>query len=159
MGSAVCAQSETYGWQERWDQYVNRTYSWKRVGAIVGETAFEDTFRLSKCGRPPFCFPHHLGGALARRTARNTMESGAAGLLHEDLRRTPSGLTGFRQRFAFAMTHAALAKDADGDWRPAYSRYIGTMSAVVVTTAWDGRPMTSERVFGHFGISAANYFQ
>lgn len=159
---AVWAQSsdtDSFQWQERWDHYLERTYSWKRVAVAGAESAFEPLFQLNKCGRPPYCVPHHFGGALVRRTARTTMELGAGALLREDLRRTPSGLTGFRRRAMFAMTHAVLAKGPDGDWRPAYSRYAGTLAAVAVSSAWDGRPLTAERLSRSFGFTVTSYFQ
>lgn len=87
------------------------------------------------------------------------MELGAGALLHEDIRRRPSNLTGFRERLKFALLHAALARGPDGEWQPAYSRFLGTFAADTVDSAWRGRPLTSERLFGRFGISTTTYFQ
>jgi len=144
---------------ERWDSYVSRTYDWKRIGTVAAETAFDQTFQLSKCGRPPYCLPHEIGGALTRRTARTTMELGAGALLGEDLRRRPSGLTGFRRRATWALLHAPLAIGPDGEWRPAYSRFAGSLGGVAVSTAWNGRPLTAERLGRGFGWTATSYFQ
>jgi hypothetical protein len=144
---------------ERWDSYVQKTFSWKKISSVAAETAFEQTFQLSKCGRPPFCFPHEIGGALTRRTARTTMELAAGALLHEDLRRRPSNLSGFRQRLSYALLHAPLATGPDGEWRPAYSRFAGTLGAVAVTSAWDGRPLTTGHLAKGFGFTATSYFQ
>jgi hypothetical protein len=146
-------------WQERWDNYVERTYSWKRIGVVAAETAFDQTFQIGKCGRPPYCFPHDFGGAVFRRTTRTSIELGAGALLREDIRRRPSGLTGFRERIVFALVHAPLARGPEGEWRPAYSRFIGAFGGVAVTSAWDGRPLTSSRLFGAFGWSVASCFQ
>lgn len=158
--TAVHAQGSGFAdMQDRWREYVHRTYDWKLVGAVAAESAFDQTLQLNKCGRPPYCFPHHIGNALARRTARTTIELGAGALLKEDLRRTPSGLTGVRQRIRFAVSHAPLARDSQGQWRPAYSRFIGTMGAVTVSRAWDGRPITAPRLFESFGWSATGYLQ
>ena len=145
--------------QERWDSYVERTFSWKRIASVTAETAFDQTFQLRKCGRPPYCFPHEIGGALTRRTARTTMELAAGALLHEDLRRRPSNLSGFRRRVSYALLHAPLARDRDGEWRPAYSRFAGTLGAVAVTTAWNGRPLTAEHLAKGVGFTATSYFQ
>jgi hypothetical protein len=145
--------------QERWDSYIEKTFSWKRIATVTAETAFDQTFQLRKCGRPPFCFPHEIGGALTRRTARTTMELAAGALLHEDLRRRPSNLPGFRRRLSYALLHAPLARDRDGDWRPAYSRFAGTLGAVAVTSAWEGRPLTAANLSEHFGLTATSYFQ
>jgi hypothetical protein len=145
--------------QERWDSYVQKTYNWKKLDVVVAETAFDQTFQLSKCGRPPYCFPHEIGGALTRRTARTTMELAAGALLNEDLRRRPSNLSGFRQRFSYALLHAPLAIGPDGEWRPAYSRFAGTVGAVVVSSAWDGRPLTAGRLSKSVGFTATSYFQ
>jgi hypothetical protein len=145
--------------QERWDSYVQKTYNWKKLGVVVAETAFDQTFQLSKCGRPPYCFPHEIGGALTRRTARTTMELAAGALLNEDLRRRRSNLSGFRQRLSYALLHAPLAIGPDGEWRPAYSRFAGTVGAVVVSSAWDGRPFTAGRLSKSVGFTATSYFQ
>jgi hypothetical protein len=144
---------------ERWDSYVQKTYSWKKIGVVAAETAFDQTFQFNKYGRPPHCFPHEIGGALTRRTARTTMELAAGALLNEDLRRRRSNLSGFRQRLSYALLHAPLAIGPDGEWRPAYSRFAGTASAVVVTSAWEGRPLTTARLSRDFGFTAASYFQ
>jgi hypothetical protein len=156
---ALPAQTTAPDWQERWGAYVQRTYNWRQIGMVAAETAVEQTFQLNKCGRPPYCFPHRIGGALARRTARTTIELGAGALLHEDIRRRPSGLTGFRRRAAFAILHAPLARGADGGWQPAYSRFVGTFGAAAVSSAWHGRPLSGPRLFESFGWSATTYFQ
>ena len=145
--------------RERWDSYLQSTYDWKQIGAVAAEAAFEQTFQLNKCRRPPYCFPHEVGGALARRTARTTIELGMGALLHEDLHRSPSGLPGFRRRFLYALSHAPLAKGRDGEWRPAYGRFAGTLGGVAVSSVWRGRPLTAPRLFEDFGWSATFYFQ
>jgi hypothetical protein len=144
---------------ERWDSYVQKTFSWKKIAAVTAETAFEQTFQLRKCGRPPYCFPHEIGGALTRRTARTTMELGAGALLHEDLRRRPSNLSGFGERLSYALLHAPLARGRDGVWEPAYSRFAGTLGAVTVTSVWDGRPLTAGHLSKAFAFTATSYFQ
>ena len=146
-------------WQERWGAYLQRTYNWKQISMVAAETALDQTFQLNKCGRPPYCFPHRIGGALARRTTRTTIELGAGALLHEDIRRRPSGLTGFRRRAVFAVLHAPLARGPDGGWRPAYSRFAGTFGGTAVSAAWHGRPLTAPRLFESFGWSTTAYFQ
>lgn len=162
-GSVAFAQTsdlaEPFVWQQRWDGYVDKTFSWKRIGGIAAESAFEQSFQFSKCGRPPYCFPHRFGGALARRTTRTTLELGVGAILHEDIRRQPSGLTTIRERAMFAITHAVLAKGPSGEWRPAYSRYAGTMGSIIVFSAWEGKPLTMGQVLPRFGWSASNYFQ
>ena len=150
---------EQFDWNTRWNNYVARTYDWKLIGAVAAETAFDQAFQLNKCGRPPYCFPHEFGGSLTRLTARNTIELGVGALLHEDLRRRPSGLSGFRQRLSYALLHVPLAKRRDGGWEAAYSRFAGTFGGVMVTSAWDGRPFSTPRVFEAFGWSMTSYFQ
>ncbi len=84
------------------------------------------------------------------------MEWGAGALLGEDIRRTPSGQTGFRRRFAYALIHAPLA---DGSWGPAYSRYAGSLGGAMVGSAWCGRPITAGRLSEQVGWSFTAYFQ
>lgn len=156
------AQSAPAGFtsvSERWDDYVERTYGWRMVSAVALEGALEQTIEFRKCGRPPYCFPHHIGGGLARRTARTTIEFGAGALFGEDLRRVPSGLTGFRRRAAFALLHAPLARGRDGKWGIAYSRFVGTMGAVAVTKSWEGRPITPGTMTRSVGWTVTSYFQ
>jgi hypothetical protein len=158
----LSAQTEAVGFpafQDRWNYYIERTYSWQKVASSAAESVFEQTFRLDKCGRPPYCIPRNFGGAMIRRTTRTTIELGAGALLHEDLRRRPSGLTGVRRRISFALTHAALAQGSDGNWGPAYGRYAGTVGAVTVSAAWRGRPLTVGNLAASAGWSASNYFQ
>ncbi len=156
---AQTPDANTLGWQDRWEHYVERTFSWQRIGMVAAETAFDQTFQLRKCGRPPYCFPHEFGRAVAARTARTTIELGAGALLRQDVRRKPSGLEGFRPRLMFALTHAVLAKGTNGEWRPAYSRFAGTLGGLAVCTAWDGKPMTAGHLGQAFGWSVTNYFQ
>ena len=153
------ADPQPLDWRERWDNYVDRTYNWRKITLVAAESAFDQTFNLRKCGRPPYCFPHHIGGSLVRRTTRTSIELVAGELFREDIRRRPSGLTGFRRRAVYALLHAPLARSADGEWRPAYSRFAGTLGGIAVWSAWDGRPMTTGRLATHFAWSATSYFQ
>jgi len=146
-------------WRERWDYYVQRTYTWQRLGMVALDTATEIPFNAAACRRPPYCFPHHLGGALARRTARTTMELGAGALLREDIRRRPSGLTGVVPRLRFALTHALLARGPDGNLRPAYSRFAGTLGGIAVSSTWNGRPLTTRAFAIGWGWEATSSFQ
>ena len=36
--------------RERWNSYLQGTYSWKRIGLVTAETAFDQTFRFDRCG-------------------------------------------------------------------------------------------------------------
>ncbi len=153
------AQTDVLDWDARWNNYVQRTFSWQRISIVAAETAFDQTFQLRRCGRPPYCFPDDFGASVFRRTARNTLELGAGELFRQDLRRRPSGLQGFHRRVAFALLHAPLARNGDGDWEPAYARYIGTLGGVAVTTAWRGRPLTGERLSREFGWAVTSYFE
>src|SRR6266498_2600093 len=141
FGAGVCAQTVDSGfsdWQERWDHYVERTYSWKNMGLLAADSLANQTLRLEKCTRKPYCLPHNVGGAFARRITRTSIELGAGALLREDIRRRPSGLTGFMPRAHFALTHALVARGRDGEWELAYSRFAGTFGAITVSTDWHG---------------------
>ncbi len=164
LAPAILAQTSTptadpIDWHWRWDNYVERTYGWQKVGYVIGETSFDQLFQLNKCGRPPYCFPHEISAALTRRTARTTIELGVGALLHEDIRRQPSGLPGFGKRLAYAFLHAPLAKGTDGEWRPAYSRFAGSLGGFIVSSELRGRPLTGSRFGEDIGWSAEAYFQ
>jgi hypothetical protein len=157
----VLAQSDAgfADWRERWDYYVHRTYTWQRLGLVALDTVAEMPFNAAACGRPPYCFPHHYGGAVFRRTTRTTLELAFGAALHEDARRRPSGLSGFGPRLRFALTHALLARGPDGAFRPAYSRFAGTLGGIAVYSAWDGRPITTRRVAIGFSWALTSSFQ
>src|SRR5262245_29178146 len=161
LASGLHAQTNVsaFDWNARWDNYLNRTYDWRKIGVVAVETAFDQSFQLRKCGRPPYCFPQDFGASMTRRTARNTIELGAGALFHQDLRRRPSGLHGIRRRAPYALLHAPLARGKDGEWEPAYARYAGTLGGVTVSSAWRGRPITSEQIFEGFGWATTSYIQ
>jgi hypothetical protein len=155
----VAPELQLSNWQDRWDLYVQRTYSWKRAAMAGAETLFSQPFEAEKCGRPPYCLPHRYGALLARRTARTTVELGAGALLGEDTRRTRSNLTGLGPRIRFALKDALRARTGDGHWRPAYSRFIGTVGGIVVSRATLGRPLRTSYVAEAFGWSIGDNFQ
>ena len=158
LGGALRGQ-DPLDWDARWSQYLEHTYDWKHIAGVTVGTAFEQTFRWNKCVRPPYCFPDEIGGALVRRTARSTAEWGAGALLGEDLRRIPSGVSGIRKRITYALVHAPLARDRDGEWRPAFSRFTGSLAGAVVSDAWRGKPIQLERLGEHMGWSLSTYFE
>jgi hypothetical protein len=151
--------TDTFEWHDRWDAYLQKTFSWKKIGVITAETAFDQTFQLNKCGRPPYCFPRDFEVAMARRTTRSTIELGVGALLGEDLRRRPSGLPGFKQRLFYALVHAPLARGSNGEWQPAYSRFAGTLGGIAVASAIRDRPIFAPRVLRDVGLSASAYFE
>ncbi len=156
---AQTAFVDPLGWQGRWDSYLDKTYNWKKIGVVAAESTFDQMFDLKKCGRPPYCFHRGIESSLARRTARTTVELAVGGLLHEDIRRRPSELSGTRRRIAYALIHAPLARGRDGQWQPAYSRFAGTLGGIAVTSALQGRSISDPRVFESVGWSFTSYFQ
>jgi hypothetical protein len=142
-----------FGWDERWRYYVQRTYSFERIALLAADTAVEHAIGPGACGRHPKCYPDHYGYAFARRIARTSIELGAGALLGEDTRRSPSGRARLRDRITYAVSHAYLARNSNGEYRPAYSRFAGTVGALAVASAWEQKPFWCPRLAG--GIAAA----
>ena len=71
----------------------------------------------------------------------------------------PSGLTGFGPRIRFALTPALLARGPDGSFRPAYSRFAGTLGGIAVYSAWQGHPITTRHVALELTWAMSSSFQ
>lgn len=157
--SAPVAPIDPLGWHGRWDSYLDKTYNWKRIGVVAAESTLDQMFSPRACGRPPFCFHRSFERDLARRTTRTTIELAVGGLLHQDIRRRPSELSGFRQRVQYALIHAPLARARNGEWEPAYTRFAGTLGGIAISAAIQDRSFSDSRVYRSVGWSFTSYFQ
>jgi hypothetical protein len=152
-------ETQSFPWQERWRYYLHRTYSWERIGLLAADTAVEHATGPRTCGRHPKCYPDHYGFAFARRIARTSIEFGVGGLLGEDTRRTPSGRTGLRSRIGYALSHAYLARNSEGEYRLAYSRFAGTVGGLAVAAAWEQKPFWCRGLPAAMGGALITYAQ
>jgi hypothetical protein len=152
-------RSPAFDWDERWRYYLHRTYSFERIALLAADTAVEHAMGPRDCGRHPKCYPDHYGYAFARRIARTSIEFGVGGWLGEDIRRTPSGRSGLRGRVAYAMSHAYLARNSDGEYRLAYSRFAGTVGGLEVASAWQQKPFWCPGLAGAIASSMTSYVQ
>jgi hypothetical protein len=152
-------QQPAFGWEQRWRYYLHRTYSFERVALLGVDTAIEHAMGPRGCGRHPRCYPDRYGYAFARRIARTSIEFGAGGLLDEDTRRSPSGLSGLRNRITYAVKHAYLARNSEGEYRLAYSRFAGTVGAIAVASAWDQKRFWQPGLAGGIADAMSAYVQ
>lgn len=140
-----------FTWEDRWKYYIHRTYSPERMSLLAVDTALDHA--VSSGGLHPVNYADRYAGAFATRIARTTIELGVGGWLHEDARRRASGLTSFRRRLSWALTHSMTARGPDGNVRPAWSRFAGTAGGFLVISSWNARPITVGRLGGAFSNS------
>jgi len=143
----VRAQISTpsFDWDQRWHNYLYRTYSFERITLLALDTGFEHLV-TPEHSRDIRQYPEQYGTALARRISRTTVEFGLGGLLGEDIRRRPSNKSGVMNRTLWAITHSYMGTDREGKWRPAYSRLAGTGAAFAVGSRIRERPITTGRI-------------
>ncbi|MBC8166921.1 MAG: hypothetical protein H7Y20_13760 [Bryobacteraceae bacterium] len=142
-----------FGWEERWQHYVHRTYSPQRMGLLAADVGLDSI--LSSGGKSGMGFyPDRYGSALSRRITRTSIEFALGGLLKEDARRRPSHQKGLRNRLTWVMTHALLAVGPDGRLTPAYARYAAAVGGVGVGSVWQQTPFTARCVLNGLAGSA-----
>jgi hypothetical protein len=143
-------ESPPFDWDQRWHHYLQRTYSWQRMGLLAADTAFEHwTGDSGEWGRGSEGLGSRYGGGFGSRIIRNSIELGAGAALGEDTRFRPSGAATLGARVRYAALQAFTA-DRGGQRRFAYSRLAATIGGCLVTTRWQGRPLTTPRLAGRF---------
>ncbi len=149
-----------FGWSERFGYYLQRTYSWQRMGLLVIDTSFDHLLREPKYwARGPNDFSCRYAAGFGKRIARNSVELLAGAALHEDARFKPSGEQGFGRRVRYALKHALLATDGQGRQRPAYSRFAGSAGGILLVSAWSPRPLTPRQFLEDFGFGLTSHFE
>jgi hypothetical protein len=125
-----------------------------RAAAAAGISQWNGTPR--EWGQGAEAYGDRLGSALAEHIIRETMESGAAALLHEDDRYLPSVDTGFGKRVKHAVFSAFIAYNDAGRERLALARLGSAVGASFISRSWQP---PSENTAGdaadNFGLTMA----
>jgi hypothetical protein len=155
-------QAQTTGngnfeWNQRWQHYLHRTYSWQRLAMLSADSAFDHlTGEPGEWGRDAGYFGARYGAALGRRIVRNSIELGAGAALGEDTRFRPSRATSFRSRLGYAFLQSVSATREEHRVF-AWSRLAATVGGAALCSGWGGqRPLGPGRfmdgvAFGYLG--------
>jgi hypothetical protein len=122
---------------ERWRRYLISAYGPEaivRAAAGAGISQWNDTPKEWKQGSE--AFGERFGNSLARHVLRETLESGAAAVLHEDNRYFPSTDTGFWKRTEHAVGSVFVTRNDEGQEHFAYSRFGAALGSSFISRAW-----------------------
>ncbi len=159
-GQHAASGGSEFGWNERFAHYVQRTYSWQRMGMLAVDTGFDHLLREPKYwARGPNDFGFRYGSGFGKRVVRNSVELLAGAALDEDARFKPSGERDFGKRLKYAFKHAMLATDGHGKQRLAYSRFAGAAGGILLVSAWSPRPLTAPQFFEDFGFGLIGHLE
>lgn len=89
---------------------------------------------------------------VGRRSIKYSIHSGLGILLHEDPRYFTSNRSGFRARSLYAAGQTFVSHKDSGGIRPAYSRFVGIVSATYISREW--RPQ-ADQTFSQYAYSSA----
>ncbi len=159
-GQQAPSGTQTFGWNVRFANYVQSTYSRHQMGLLVVDAGFDHLLRDPKYwARGANDFGCRYGADFGRRVTQNSIELLAGAALHEDARVKPSGEDGLRKRLEFAFKHALLATDDQGKERLAYSRLAGTAGGILLVSAWSPLPVTAQQFFEDFGFGLIGHLE
>jgi hypothetical protein len=135
----------SFDWDQRWHYYLQRTYSWQRMGLLALDTTFDHvTGDAREWDHTPGGFGCRYGSSLGSRIVRNSIELGAGAALREDARFRPSGAKTLGARVRYATLQAFTAYRGE-ERRFAYSRLAATVGGFVAVSLWRGRPLSPSR--------------
>lgn len=124
IGTNAVANSATYSpltASVRWRGYFINAYGPKaivRAAADTGVRQWNNTPR--EWGQGSEAYGERFGSHLAEHVIRETLQSGAAAILHEDDRYFASGDTGFGRRLMHAVSSVFVARNNAGQEHFAY---------------------------------------
>ena len=149
----------SFDWDQRWNHYLYRTYSWQRMGYLAVDSTFDYlTGDARDCDRSAAGYGCRFGSNLGSRIVRNSIELGAGAMLHEDTRFRPSGAKTFGARIRYATLSAFEAYRGE-ERRFAYSRLAATLGGVVAVSLWRGRGVTPWRLAQGIEDSYASHLE
>jgi hypothetical protein len=160
----LCAQqypdpARKFGWPERLDHYLYRTYSWQRMVSLAGDTAFDHLlFKSEEWTRGPQGFTHHYGLSVSKRIVRNSIELGAGALFDEDIRFTASHARGLRKRLWRSVAQVFVTAHKQGAGM-AYSRLAGTAGGALIIATWQPGSLSASRFFADLGSGYLGHLQ
>jgi hypothetical protein len=142
----------------RWSQYLHRTFGPTRLAVLAAETAVDHAFSEPRCwDASAGAYAQRYARVLDRRLIRNTTELAAGILTGEDLRYRKSQSRSIRGRVWNSVRASLVAQMPDGTRRPAYSRYVASVSTELSTAHWVGQPIRMPWVFQSLGWSALDH--
>ena len=140
-----------FDWEQRWQHYVYRTYSWQRLSLLAVDSGVDHVLgEPREWGRGPYSFGYRFAAGFGKRVVRNSIELGAGAALREDLRFRPSRDLRFRGRIRHAFLQAFAAYQGE-HMRFGYSRLASTTGGVLTGSLWDPCPLTAGRFFERVG--------
>jgi hypothetical protein len=159
IGIAVALPAQvapTYTWEERVQDYLQRTYGWQRLTVSAANSGLGHLLRDSGDSGPD-TFVWRMAASTGRRAVRNTIELGAGALLREDTRFQPSGATGLGARLRYAALQTF--RTSGDNPRFAYSRLLGVAGGAAVTPPLYGHAMTGPRFLEDMGMGYLGHLQ
>ena len=148
-----------FDWEQRWQYYLQRTYSWQRMGLLAVDTAFDHMTTSSRAwDRSPQSYAYRYGATFGSRILRNSVELGAGALLGEDTRFRPSRAETFGGRVRYATLQAFTGYHGEAR-RFAYSRLAATAAGWVAISLCQGRPLSPSRFAGGLGDGYLSHLQ
>ena len=155
IGAGAIANDATYQpptASERWRSYFIGAFGPQailRAAAGAGISQWNDTPKEWRQGGD--AYGERFGNHLAEHVMRQTMESGAAAVLHEDNRYFPSTDAGFGSRLKHAIGSVFVARNDAGQEHFAYSRFGSAVGASFISRVW--QPPSENKA----GDAAANF--
>jgi hypothetical protein len=124
--------------QQRWDDYVRRSFSPKAIGARAGRNGVTNLWSNT----PPEWadggggYGKRLASDFGRTWIRRGIESAGAAAIGQDPRYIPCRCDGKWKRVAHAMSQSVLAYDNDGKRAFGYARVGSRYAASMIETTW-----------------------
>ena len=153
---ALPQQSST---SERFQYYLQRTYSWQRMSWLAADTGLDHLLHESEWGRGMGGYGCHYASGFGRRLINNSVEFGAILVLRQDTRFRPSHRTGLFPRLSYAVSHAFLATSERGRIQPAYARFAGITGGALIAPAWHSHPLSASGFGQDLAFSALDQVQ
>ena len=153
---ALPPQSNT---SERFQYYLERTYSWQRMSWLAADTGIDHLLHESEWGRGMGGYGCSYASGFGRRLINNSVEFGAILVLRQDARFRPSLREGLFPRLHYALTHAFLATGEHGRIEPAYARFAGIAGGALISPAWHSHTLSASGFGQDLAFSALDQVQ
>ena len=123
--------------EERWDDYLHRSFSWEATAERVGRNAVLNTWS----NNPPEWdgmggYGKRVASDFSRSWIRRGMESAGAAAIGHDPRYIPCPCENPWKRIAHAMSQTLLTYDNDGKRVFGYARVGSRYAASMIETQW-----------------------
>jgi hypothetical protein len=154
--AALLQQSNT---SDRFQYYLQRTYSWQRMSWLAADTGIDHLLHESEWGHGIGGYGCSYASGFGRRLINNSVEFGAILVLRQDTRFRPSQRVGLFPRLHYAVTHAFLATGERGNIEPAYARFAGMTGGALIAPAWHSHTLSASGFGQDLAFSALDQVQ